>query len=83
MDSQPLSFLSHYIFNISKYLRKERDNSSTMAKIYGILRAWKEHLHPRRIDLVGDYAGRELFIVEGDSLLRQALSDERIDIEGI
>lgn len=54
-----------------------------MAKIYGILRAWKEHLHPRRIDLVGDYAGRELFIVEGDSLLRQALSDERIDIEGI
>jgi hypothetical protein len=54
-----------------------------MVKIYSILREWKKHLCPRRIDLIGDYAGRELFIVEGDSLLRQALSDERIDMEGI
>lgn len=35
------------------------------------------------IDLVGDYAGRELFLVEGDSLLRECFEDERIDFEGM
>jgi hypothetical protein len=34
------------------------------------------------IDLVGDYAGRELFLVEGDSLLRECFEDERIDFHG-
>jgi hypothetical protein len=34
------------------------------------------------IDLVGDYAGKELFLVEGDSLLRLCFEDERIDFHG-
>jgi hypothetical protein len=34
------------------------------------------------IDLVGDYAGKELFLVEGDSLLRLCFEDERIDFQG-
>ena len=34
------------------------------------------------IDLVGDYAGKELFLVEGDSLLRLCFEDERIDFRG-
>ena len=34
------------------------------------------------IDLVGDYAGKELFLIEGDSLLRQSFEDERIDFDG-
>ena len=33
------------------------------------------------IDLVGDYAGRELFLVEGDSLLRICFEDERLDFD--
>ena len=33
------------------------------------------------IDLVGDYAGKELFLVEGDSLLRECFEDERIDFD--
>ncbi len=36
----------------------------------------------RTLDLVGDYAGSELFIIEGDSLLLQCFGDLRIDVEG-
>lgn len=81
LDSRPALLLSPHLQYLK--VRIERANSSTMEKIYRTLKGWKENLHPRRIDLVGDYAGRELFIIEGDSLLRQAASDERIDMEGI
>lgn len=43
---------------------------------------WYDACHPRLIDLVGDYAGKELFMVEGDSLLRQCFEDHRIDFNG-
>lgn len=33
------------------------------------------------MDLVGDYAGSELFIVEGDSLLLRSFSDEKLDFD--
>ncbi|KAL4949190.1 hypothetical protein BDW69DRAFT_174923 [Aspergillus filifer] len=33
----------------------------------------------RTLDLVGDYAGDELFIIEGDSLLLQSFSDKSLD----
>ena len=44
---------------------------------------WYESLRPRILDLVSDYAGRELFLIEGDSLLLDCFNDERIDFEGI
>lgn len=34
------------------------------------------------LDLVGDYAGKELFVVDGDSLLRTAWSTGAIDFDG-
>lgn len=34
------------------------------------------------MDLVGDYAGQELFVVEGDSLLLRCFSDPRLDFDG-
>jgi hypothetical protein len=43
---------------------------------------WYDSSRPMWIDLVGDYAGRELFLVEGDSLLRECFEDERIDFDG-
>lgn len=46
------------------------------------LSAWHQQLYPVRIDLVGDYAGQELFFIEGDSLLRLAFGDARIDMDG-
>lgn len=45
------------------------------------LEAWYEKVHSRRVDLVGDYAGNELFLVEGDSLLLHAFSDPNLDFE--
>ncbi|PYI36136.1 P-loop containing nucleoside triphosphate hydrolase protein [Aspergillus indologenus CBS 114.80] len=36
---------------------------------------------PRTIDLIGDYAGAELFILEGDSLLRHCFSDDLLDFD--
>lgn len=47
------------------------------------LESWFCSLHPTHIDIVGDFAGRELFILEGDSLLRVAFSDERIDMNSM
>jgi hypothetical protein len=43
---------------------------------------WYDGSRPMWIDLVGDYAGRELFLVEGDSLLRHGFEDARIDFHG-
>ena len=43
---------------------------------------WYDTTRPMFIDLVGDYAGKELFLVEGDSLLRECFEDERIDFRG-
>lgn len=45
------------------------------------LEAWYEKVHSRRVDLVGDYAGNELFLVEGDSLLLHAFSDPNLDFD--
>lgn len=38
-------------------------------------------LSSRRVDLIGDYAGNELFLIEGDSLLLHCLSDPNLDYE--
>lgn len=37
------------------------------------------HLLSRRVDLVGDYAGDELFLIEGDSLLLRCFADDKLD----
>ncbi len=43
---------------------------------------WYQSVSTRVIDLVGDYAGKELFLLEGDSLLLECFGDERIDFGG-
>ena len=47
----------------------------------GSLLSWYDSSRPMFIDLVGDYAGKELFLLEGDSLLRECFEDERIDFQ--
>lgn len=42
---------------------------------------WYQSVHARRVDLVGDYAGSELFVVELDSLLLHSFSDELLDFK--
>lgn len=40
---------------------------------------WFSTLFPYRLDLIGDYAGTEHFVIDGDSLIRDCLCDRRID----
>ncbi|ORX92235.1 DEAD/DEAH box helicase-like protein [Clohesyomyces aquaticus] len=42
---------------------------------------WYSKLNSRRVDIVGDYAGNELFLVEGDSVLLNAFSDQHLDFD--
>ena len=46
------------------------------------LEAWYLALDARYVDLVGDYAGKERFFIEGDSLLLQIFSTPQLDFEG-
>ncbi|KAL6716555.1 hypothetical protein ACLMJK_006122 [Lecanora helva] len=45
------------------------------------IQEWYGQLASRRVDLVGDYAGREVFLLEGDSLLLQCFSDPKLDFD--
>ncbi len=45
--------------------------------------SWFDERTPRIIDLVGDYAGKELYFIDGDSLLRACFEDDRIDWTGM
>jgi hypothetical protein len=42
---------------------------------------WYSKVYSRRIDLVGDYVGNELFLVDGNSLLLHCFSDEKLDFD--
>lgn len=43
------------------------------------IRSWYSTRLPSRLNLVGDYAGSSPFLIDGDSLLRHAFSDPRVD----
>lgn len=58
------------------------DDDYEVARATASILAWYDSTRPMHIDLVGDYAGKELFLVEGDSLLRECFDDERLDFDG-
>ncbi|KAF2223947.1 hypothetical protein BDZ85DRAFT_215565 [Elsinoe ampelina] len=45
------------------------------------LLSWYQRLSSRTVDLIGDYAGSELFLVEGDSLILHCLDTKDIDLQ--
>ena len=40
---------------------------------------WYKSISSRRVDLIGDYAGSEIFLVEFDSLLLQCFSNLKLN----
>ncbi|KAF2646563.1 DEAD/DEAH box helicase-like protein [Massarina eburnea CBS 473.64] len=50
-------------------------NAGTQAPVL----TWYSKVYSRRIDLVGDYVGNELFLIDGNSLLLHCFSDEHLD----
>lgn len=46
------------------------------------LQKWYADRHAHIVDLVGDIAGRETFIVQGESLIRHCLETSKVDFDG-
>ncbi|OHE94806.1 DEAD/DEAH box helicase [Colletotrichum orchidophilum] len=51
------------------------DSSNPMASLW----EWKKHLSPLRVDIVGDFAGKELFAIHGESLVAHCLATANVD----
>ncbi|KXH62453.1 DEAD/DEAH box helicase [Colletotrichum nymphaeae SA-01] len=43
------------------------------------LKEWKRRLSPLRVDIVGDFAGKELFTIHGESLVAHCLASANVD----
>lgn len=43
------------------------------------LRLWHQNLHPIKLDIVGDFAGKELFAIHGESLVSHCVSKAQVD----
>ena len=41
-----------------------------------------KHLPARQVDLVGDYAGNELFVIHGESVLLHCFENDEVDFDG-
>ncbi|EXL39954.1 hypothetical protein FOCG_17456 [Fusarium oxysporum f. sp. radicis-lycopersici 26381] len=42
---------------------------------------WYTNLQPLTVDVVGDFAGRELFLIHGEALMRYCLVEARVDFD--
>ncbi|KAI0443539.1 hypothetical protein F4803DRAFT_574291 [Xylaria telfairii] len=45
------------------------------------LAVWYAAIHPRRIDIVGDFGGKQLFLIDGDSLLHYSVTTSKVDYD--
>lgn len=43
--------------------------------------AWYKLLHPLSVDLVGDFAGKELFAIHGDALMLYCITNAKVDLD--
>ncbi|TIC97855.1 putative helicase [Colletotrichum higginsianum] len=46
------------------------------------LREWKKSLNPLRVDIVGDFAGKGLFAIHGESLVAHCIARDNVDYLG-
>lgn len=44
---------------------------------------WYADQYPRTVDIVGDFAGRELFAIQAEALMRYCLSEAKVDFDGM
>lgn len=42
---------------------------------------WYQSLRPLKVDVVGDFAGKELFVIHGDSMLLHCLGEAKVDYD--
>ncbi|KAM0540338.1 hypothetical protein ACHAO7_011274 [Fusarium culmorum] len=53
------------------------DSKNTTKK----LRDWYQDQRPLTVDIVGDFAGQELFAIHGESLIRYYLTEAKVDLD--
>ncbi len=46
------------------------------------LLAWYQALRPLRVDIIGDFAGKELFAIHGEALLTHCISEAKVNYHG-
>jgi hypothetical protein len=46
------------------------------------LRWWYASRKPLSVDIVGDFGGHELFVIHGESLIRDCISRGKVDVKG-
>ncbi|KAI1774839.1 P-loop containing nucleoside triphosphate hydrolase protein [Hypoxylon cercidicola] len=46
-----------------------------------VLQAWRASLSPLTVDIVGDFAGKELFAIHGEALIAHCIPAARVDYE--
>jgi hypothetical protein len=46
------------------------------------LMIWYDGLSPRYVDLVGDFAGQEFFLLDGEALMQRVFNDRMLDLAG-
>ncbi|RSL77409.1 hypothetical protein CEP52_017720, partial [Fusarium oligoseptatum] len=47
-----------------------------------VLLDWYADQHPPTVDIIGDFAGRELFAIQGEALMRYCLAKAKVDFDG-
>ncbi|KFA45643.1 hypothetical protein S40293_08914 [Stachybotrys chartarum IBT 40293] len=55
---------------------------SDPASQHEALKRWRKVLRPRRVDIVGDFAGKELFGIHGEALIAHCLTQAEVDYDG-
>lgn len=53
-----------------------------MASAESQVLSWYAGLEPLTVDVIGEFAGRELFVVHGEALIRHCLEQSRVDYDG-
>lgn len=45
--------------------------------------SWYQSLRPLQVDVVGDFAGKELFVIHGDSMLLHCITKGKVDYDSM
>lgn len=67
-------------YTVSDGSEESTDDEGNARDDHDALESYRS-LGSRKVDLVGDYAGDEKFLIEGDSLLLRCFQDEKLDFQ--
>lgn len=81
-SSFSLSQISISFHSQTVELRRDNIMDSGKKSPRKVLLDWYADQRPLTIDIVGDFAGNELFLIHGESLIRHCLAQSKVDFNG-